>query len=105
MSKIYKNITKKVVLADSIKAAELAKIVENAQRDLNISFMNELYKICDLYKLDYKHVLNLCKTKWNFIDFKPGLVGGHCVPVDPYYLIEDIKKKVSNLKYLLCQEK
>ena len=55
--------------------------------------MNELYKICDLYKLDYKHVLNLCKTKWNFIDFKPGLVGGHCVPVDPYYLIEDIKKK------------
>ena len=46
----------------------------------------------------------LCKTKWNFIDFKPGLVGGHCVPVDPYYLIEDIKK-FSNLKYLLCQEK
>ncbi len=91
--KIYKKVSKKVVLADSIKAAELAKIVENAQRDLNISFMNELYKICDLYKLNYKHVLSLCKTKWNFVDFQPGLVGGHCVPVDPYYLIESIKKK------------
>ena len=91
--KIYEKVTKKVVLADCIKAAELAKIIENAQRDLNISFMNELYKICDLYELNYKHVLDLCKTKWNFIDFKPGLVGGHCVPVDPYYLIEGIKKK------------
>lgn len=91
--KIYEKVAKKVVIADSIKSAELAKIIENAQRDLNISFMNELYKICDLYKLDYKHVLSLCKTKWNFIDFEPGLVGGHCVPVDPYYLIEDIKKK------------
>jgi len=91
--KIYEKVTKKVVLADSIKAAELAKIIENAQRDLNISFMNELYKICDLYELNYKHVLDLCKTKWNFVDFKPGLVGGHCVPVDPYYLIEGIKKR------------
>ena len=91
--KIYKKVSKKVVLAESIKAAELAKIVENAQRDLNISFMNELYKICDLYNLNYKHVLSLCKTKWNFVDFQPGLVGGHCVPVDPYYLIESIKKK------------
>tara|TARA_B100001057_G_scaffold489363_1_gene575463 strand:- start:3233 stop:4456 length:1224 start_codon:yes stop_codon:yes gene_type:complete len=92
-SKIYEKITKKVLPADSIKSAELAKIVENAQRDLNISFMNEVYKICDLYKLNYKHVLSLCKTKWNFINFHPGLVGGHCVPVDPYYLIDAIKKK------------
>ena len=91
--KIYKKVTKKVVIANSIKSAELAKIIENAQRDANISFMNEIYKICDLYKQNYKHVLSLCKTKWNFINFQPGLVGGHCVPVDPYYLIEDLKNK------------
>ena len=98
--KIYKNITKKVVEAESIKSAELAKIVENAQRDLNISFMNELYQISDLYKLNYRHVLSLCKTKWNFVNFQPGLVGGHCVPVDPYYLIEDLKKKNFKSKVL-----
>ena len=100
--KIYRKIIKKVILANSIKSAELAKLVENAQRDINISFMNEIYKICDVYKLDYTHVLSLCRTKWNFVDFKPGLVGGHCVPVDPYYLIEDLKKKKysSNLIHL-----
>ena len=76
--RIYKKITKKVVIANSIQSAELAKIIENSQRDLNIAFMNEIYKICDLYELDYKHVLSLCRTKWNFIDFVPGLVGGHC---------------------------
>lgn len=90
---IYKKITKNVVVASNIKSAELAKIIENAQRDLNISFMNEVYEICDLYNLDYRHILNLCRTKWNFVDFKPGLVGGHCVPVDPYYLIEGLKNK------------
>ena len=99
--KIYEKITKKVVEAKSIKSAELAKIIENAQRDLNVSFMNELYKICDLYKQDYRHVLSLCKTKWNFVDFKPGLVGGHCVPVDPYYLIDDLKKRGFKSKVLL----
>ena len=93
VKKIYGKIIKKVVLANSIKSAELAKLVENTQRDINISFMNEIYKICDVYNLDYKHVLNLCSTKWNFVNFKPGLVGGHCVPVDPYYLVEDLKKK------------
>ena len=93
LKKIYGKIIKKVVLANSIKSAELAKLVENTQRDINISFMNEIYKICDVYNLDYKHVLNLCSTKWNFVNFKPGLVGGHCVPVDPYYLVEDLKKK------------
>ena len=95
--KSTKNLQKnkqKSVTAENIKSAELAKIIENAQRDINISFMNEIYKICDIYKLDYRHVLELCSTKWNFINFKPGLVGGHCVPVDPYYLIEDLKKKL-----------
>ena len=98
--RIYKKINKKVVTAENIKSAELAKIIENAQRDINISFMNEIYKICDVYKLDYRHVLELCSTKWNFINFKPGLVGGHCVPVDPYYLIEDLKKKNYSSKLL-----
>jgi UDP-N-acetyl-D-galactosamine dehydrogenase len=55
--------------------------------------MNEVMKISEVYGLNYNDVLDTCKTKWNFVDFKPGLVGGHCVPVDPYYLIEDLKKK------------
>ena len=55
--------------------------------------MNELLKICELYNIDYNEVLRICSTKWNFSYFKPGLVGGHCVPVDPYYLLEDLKKK------------
>ncbi len=103
--RIYKKITKKVVIANSIQSAELAKIIENSQRDLNIAFMNEIYKICDLYELDYKHVLSLCRTKWNFIDFVPGLVGGHCVPVDPYYLIESLKKKGFESKVISTSRK
>ena len=55
--------------------------------------MNELLKICELYNIDYNEVIRICSTKWNFSYFKPGLVGGHCVPVDPYYLLEDLKKK------------
>ncbi len=90
---IYKKIVKKVFIADNIKSAEISKIFENAQRDVNISLMNELLKICELYNIDYNEVLRICSTKWNFSYFKPGLVGGHCVPVDPYYLLEDLKKK------------
>ena len=90
---IYKKIVKKVYIADNIKSAEISKIFENAQRDVNISLMNELLKICELYNIDYNEVLRICSTKWNFSYFKPGLVGGHCVPVDPYYLLEDLKKK------------
>ena len=88
---MYKKIVKKTHISKTIKGAELSKILENAQRDLNISFMNEVMKISEVYGLDYKDVLQTCKTKWNFIDFMPGLVGGHCIPVDPYYLIEDLK--------------
>ena len=90
---IYRKICKKVFIANSIKSAELAKIVENTQRDINISFMNEIMKICEIYNLDYKHVIDICRTKWNFLDFYPGVVGGHCVSVDPYYLIEDLREK------------
>ncbi len=70
----------------SIKTAEMTKIIENAQRDLNIAFINEMYMICDLLEIDAFEVLEAAKTKWNFIHFKPGLVGGHCISVDPHYL-------------------
>lgn len=72
--------------ASSIKVAEAAKVIENSQRDINIAFMNELSIIFNKMDIDTKEVLEAAKTKWNFIDFSPGLVGGHCIGVDPYYL-------------------
>ncbi|MBT8260848.1 MAG: nucleotide sugar dehydrogenase [Bacteroidia bacterium] len=72
--------------APSIKVAEAAKVIENAQRDLNIAFVNELSLIFEKLKIDTKEVLEAAATKWNFLKFSPGLVGGHCIGVDPYYL-------------------
>jgi UDP-N-acetyl-D-galactosamine dehydrogenase len=72
--------------ASSIKAAEAAKVIENTQRDLNIALMNELAIIFDRIGIDTTEVLEAAGTKWNFLKFKPGLVGGHCIGVDPYYL-------------------
>jgi UDP-N-acetyl-D-galactosamine dehydrogenase len=72
--------------APSIKTAEAAKVIENTQRDLNIAFVNELAKICRLLGIDTNDVLDAAGTKWNFLPFRPGLVGGHCIGVDPYYL-------------------
>ena len=72
--------------ASSIKVAEAAKVIENSQRDLNIAFVNELAKIFHLIGIDTNEVLEAAGTKWNFLRFKPGLVGGHCISVDPYYL-------------------
>jgi UDP-N-acetyl-D-galactosamine dehydrogenase len=72
--------------APSIKVAEAAKVIENTQRDVNIALMNELSTIFDLMQIKTSDVLNAARTKWNFLDFKPGLVGGHCIGVDPYYL-------------------
>lgn len=72
--------------ADSIKVAEAAKVIENSQRDINIAFMNELSIIFNKMGIDTKAVLNAAGTKWNFLQFEPGLVGGHCIGVDPYYL-------------------
>jgi UDP-N-acetyl-D-glucosamine/UDP-N-acetyl-D-galactosamine dehydrogenase len=79
-------ITAGTYLAPSIKVAEAAKAIENAQRDLNISFMNELAVIFDRLNIDTQEVLKAAATKWNFLPFKPGLVGGHCIGVDPHYL-------------------
>jgi UDP-N-acetyl-D-galactosamine dehydrogenase len=72
--------------ASSIKVAEAAKVIENTQRDLNIALMNELAKIFNIIGIDTLEVLEAAGTKWNFLPFKPGLVGGHCIGVDPYYL-------------------
>lgn len=79
-------ITAGTYLAPSIKVAEASKAIENAQRDVNISFMNELALIFDKLDIDIDQVLEAAKTKWNFLPFKPGLVGGHCIGVDPHYL-------------------
>ena len=75
-------------MAPSIKVAEAAKVIENAQRDINIAFINELAKIFRHLNLDTGEVLAAAGTKWNFLPFKPGLVGGHCIGVDPYYLAQ-----------------
>ena len=86
---VYKSILKAGThLAPSIKVAEAAKVIENSQRDLNIAFVNELAKIFNLLGIDTKSVLEAAETKWNFLSFKPGLVGGHCIGVDPYYLAQ-----------------
>lgn len=74
--------------ASSIKVAEAAKVIENSQRDINIAFVNELSKIFNLLSIDTQEVLAAAGTKWNFLPFKPGLVGGHCIGVDPYYLAQ-----------------
>ena len=84
---VYSMVAKAgVYKAESIKVAEAAKVIENSQRDINIAFMNELSMIFDRLGIDTKAVLAAAGTKWNFLNFKPGLVGGHCIGVDPYYL-------------------
>ncbi|CAM1370277.1 Vi polysaccharide biosynthesis protein VipA/TviB [Tenacibaculum litoreum] len=75
-------------LVSSIKVAEASKVIENSQRDINIAFMNELAKIFGFMNIDTQEVLEAAGTKWNFLPFKPGLVGGHCIGVDPYYLVQ-----------------
>lgn len=81
-------ITAGTHLAPTIKVAEAAKVIENSQRDINIAFVNELAKIFNLLEIDTHAVLEAAGTKWNFLPFKPGLVGGHCIGVDPYYLAQ-----------------
>lgn len=88
IARIYEMIIKPGVhKAESIKVAEAAKIVENSQRDINIAFMNELAVVFNKMGINTHHVLKAAETKWNFLDFTPGLVGGHCIGVDPHYFI------------------
>ncbi len=86
ISQVYSIVAPKIYKAKSIKIAESAKIIENCQRDINIAFMNELTVLFDNLKINFSEVLKAASTKWNFVNFKPGLVGGHCIGVDPYYL-------------------
>jgi UDP-N-acetyl-D-galactosamine dehydrogenase len=89
VNELYKSvITAGTHLAPCIKVAEAAKVIENSQRDINIAFVNELAKIFNLMDIDTHAVLEAAGTKWNFLPFKPGLVGGHCIGVDPYYLAQ-----------------
>ena len=81
-------ITAGTYKASSIKVAEAAKVIENSQRDINVAFVNELAKIFNLIGIDTKEVLEAAGTKWNFLPFRPGLVGGHCIGVDPFYLAQ-----------------
>ncbi len=87
VDKLYSSIIEAgTYMAPSIKVAEAAKVIENSQRDINIAYVNELAKIFNLLDIDTNEVLKAASTKWNFLQFKPGLVGGHCIGVDPYYL-------------------
>ena len=106
ITKIYRSIIKaKVFKCSSIKVAEAAKIIENTQRDLNISLMNEFSIICRKLNINVHEVLDAATTKWNFVNFKPGLVGGHCIGVDPYYLTYKARKIGINPKVILAGRK
>ena len=102
IKKVYKELGKNIVYTSKIKESETAKVVENIQRDINIAFINEIFMFCKKSRIDFKEVINLAKTKWNFMDFNPGLVGGHCLPVDPYYFAEVAKKYGQNVKVTLA---
>ena len=100
-----KVITAGTHLAPSIKVAEAAKVIENSQRDINIAFVNELSKIFRLLDIDTKAVLEAAGTKWNFLKFSPGLVGGHCIGVDPYYLAQKAIESGYNPEIILAGRK
>jgi len=95
-------ITAGTYLAATIKVAEAAKVIENSQRDINIAFVNELAKIFNLMNINTQDVLAAAGTKWNFLPFKPGLVGGHCIGVDPYYLSQKAQEFGYNPEIILA---
>ncbi len=106
IEKLYKSIVKAGVhKTSSIKIAEAAKVIENTQRDINIALMNELSIIFDKLNINTEEVLKAAETKWNFISFRPGLVGGHCIGVDPYYLTHKAKSVGINPEVILAGRK
>ena len=106
LSNIYKKIIKAGIhKVSSIKLAETSKAIENAQRDINIAFVNEVAMICKAMNIDSNEVLKAANTKWNFLDFKPGLVGGHCIGVDPFYLAKAAKSAGHNPEVILSGRK
>ena len=99
---IYSKLTiGDIFLAKNIKVAEASKVIENAQRDINIAFINEVAKICSNLNISIYDVLDASNTKWNFLPFLPGLVGGHCIGVDPYYLSHKAKELKVNPDVIL----
>jgi UDPglucose 6-dehydrogenase/UDP-N-acetyl-D-galactosamine dehydrogenase len=92
VSSLYRKVVPNVYIARNIKTAEAAKVIENTQRDLNIALMNELAMLFSEIGIDTKDVIEAAATKWNFNKYSPGLVGGHCIPVDPYYLVHKAKE-------------
>jgi UDP-N-acetyl-D-galactosamine dehydrogenase len=103
IDRLYKSvITAGTYKASNIKVAEAAKVIENAQRDINIAFVNELSKIFRLMDIDTVEVLEAAGTKWNFLPFRPGLVGGHCIGIDPYYLAHKAKEYDYNPEIILA---
>ena len=106
VSELYLLVLKKgIYQASSIKVAEAAKVIENTQRDINIAFMNELSKIFHKMGIDTKEVLDAASSKWNFLRFNPGLVGGHCIGIDPFYLITKSKECGYNPQVLIESRK
>lgn len=103
---IYKKILKrKPFIVSSIKVAESAKVLENTQRDVNIALMNDMSRFLKAMDIDTNEVLKACSTKWNFVNFRPGLVGGHCIGIDPYYLLYQSNKLGVNLNVVRqCRE-
>jgi UDP-N-acetyl-D-galactosamine dehydrogenase len=107
IAEVIDSLYKSVIIAgthkaSSIKVAEAAKVIENSQRDINIAFVNELSKIFNLLQIDTNEVLEAAATKWNFLPFKPGLVGGHCIGVDPYYLAQKAQEVGYNPEIILA---
>lgn len=103
VAKTYAKIIKAgIYKTSSIQVAEAAKIIENTQRDVNIALMNELKMILDKARIDYEEVIKAAGTKWNFLKFTPGLVGGHCIGVDPYYLAQKAKQLGHDPKIILA---
>lgn len=103
--KIYNHLAKKLIFTENIQEAEASKVIENIQRDLNIGLMNEIYQVCNKSNINFKNVIELAGSKWNFINYKPGLVGGHCLPVDPYYFAWFAKKLGLVTKIILAGRK
>ncbi|MDE6408277.1 MAG: nucleotide sugar dehydrogenase, partial [Anaeroplasmataceae bacterium] len=106
IARLYqKCISGKIIQVSSLKVAEAAKVMENTQRDINIAFMNEISKIFRVMNINTNEVLQAAKTKWNFLDFHPGLVGGHCIGIDPYYLSYKVQELGYNPELILTSRK
>ena len=106
LKKVYGKINSgKIFISKDIKTAEAAKVIENTQRDINVAFINEITKLFKKININIYDVLKTAETKWNFLNFKPGLVGGHCIGVDPYYLAYLAKKKGIGSKLILSGRK